>query len=51
MDPSENPDGGKGQFDSTQFGTDKNSKTHVQPADLAAASKVMPGEQRDPRLC
>ena len=51
MDPSENPDGGKGQFTSTPFGNDKDNSTHVQPADLSAANKVLPGEQEDPRLC
>lgn len=51
MDPSENPDSGRSQYASTPFGTDKNTQSHIQPADLADANKVLPGEQEDPRLC
>ncbi len=51
MEPKENPDSGKGQYTSTPFGGDKNTSSHVQPANLADADKTLPGEQKDPRLC
>ena len=51
MDPTENPDGGESQWSSTPFGTDKDSSTHVQPADVGEANQALPGEQDDPRLC
>lgn len=50
MDPTENPDGGSGQWNSTPFGGDKNVKSHFQPCDVSQAAKVMPGEQPDPRF-
>ena len=51
MDPTEQPDSGKSEYDSTPFGGDKDTKTHYQPADLADANQTLPGEQEDPRLC
>lgn len=51
MDPSETPDSGRSQYEGTPFGGDKNPQSHIQPADLSDANKVLPGEQEDPRLC
>ena len=50
-DPLDQPDNGAAQFAEVQAGGDKNTATHVQPAELSEANKVMPGEQPDPRLC
>lgn len=51
MDPTESPDSGRGEYESTPFGNDKNNQSHIQPADLSQANRVLPGEQEDPRLC
>ena len=51
MDPSESPDNGRSEYSSTPFGNDKNNTSHIQPADISAANKTLPGEQEDPRLC
>ncbi len=48
---TELPDSGKGMYDTTPFGGDKNTDSHVQPADVSDANKTLPGEQEDPRFC
>lgn len=50
MDPSENPDSGRSEFDTTPFGGDSETTTHVQPVP-PLMDEVLPGEQDDPRLC
>ena len=47
-------DGGstvEGNFSMSPSGGDKNTGTHVQPADVSQANRVLPGEQDDPRFC
>ena len=51
MDPTESPDSGRAEYTGTPFGTDKNTQSHIQPANIADANKTLPGEQEDPRLC
>ena len=38
-------------YQGTPFGSDKNTKSHIQTADIGQARRVLPGEQDDPRLC
>lgn len=52
MDPSENPDDGRGLYESTPSGGDNAKDTHVQPAPpLKNMGGGLPGEQQDPRFC
>ncbi len=47
MEPTENPDSGRSEYDSTPFG-DNDTTTHVQPVP-DDADDSLPGEQPDPR--